>query len=286
MQVELNLNAEADMIAAAIIEGMNEMIEEPKPEEKPKALKKAQKPKDAPKESNKDKAAKAKPEKPAPVVFKGAAGEYELAADADAKALKAEADAAGKALKAIDKKDSDLLAHYLALGKFQSAAAKLFKSVKVYGLFLKAELPASNDLDPALRSNCKWLWEALNVANAEGSDILSVLQVNRIEDFKSKNPTVIRREYKALKEEAEKAKAAEELGVSVEEAEALEAKEAEAKAEAEKAKVLALIEEFAAAVVKKAKDKEEEAKADLLDVLSAALLGKKKEALELLDSLA
>lgn len=280
MNAQMNLSIEADLIAAAIVEGMNEMIEEPKA----KAPKKASKPKaEAPaKESNKAKAEKAKAEKPKPVLFKGAAGEYELAADADAKALKAEADAAGKALKAIDKKDSDLLSHYLALGKFQSAAAKLFKSVKVYGQFLAAELPASQALDPALRSNCKWLYEALNVVGAEGSDILSVLQVNRIEDFKSKNPTVIRREYKAMKEEADKAKAAEELGVSIEEAEEMEAKEAKAKAEADKAKLVEMIKEFAESVMNHS-DKEE-ASANLMDVLSEALMGKKKDAIEMMDS--
>lgn len=277
MNAQMNLSIEADLLAAAIAKGMDDMLEAAAP----KAPKKSAKPKaPAPKESNKAKAEKAKP---ASVMFKGAAGEYELVSYADPKTLKAEAAAAGKALQAIDKKDADLLSHYLALGKFQSAAAKLFKSVKVYGQFLASELPASQALDPALRSNCKWLYEALNVEGAEASDILSVLGVNRIEDFKSKNPTVIRREYKALKDEADKAKAAEELGVSVEEAEALEAAESKAKAEADKAKVLKLIQEFAASVLKNAN--KDEAEANIIDVLSEALTGKKKEAVEMMDSL-
>lgn len=274
------LSVEADIIAAAIAQGMDAMIESAAPEA-PKPPKKASKPKaEAPKESNKAKAEKAKPKA---LLFKGAAGEYELVSHADPKELKAEAAAAGKALAAIDKKDSDLLSHYLALGKFQSAAAKLFKSVKVYGQFLAAELPASQALDPALRSNCKWLYEALNVEGAEAGDILSVLQVNRIEDFKSKNPTVIRREYKALKDEAEKAKAAEELGVSVEEAEAMEEAEAKAKADADKAKLVEMIKEFAASVL--ANGNKDEAEANIIDVLSEALMGKKKEAVEMMDSL-
>lgn len=35
-------------------------------------------------------------------------------------------------------------------------------------------------------------------------DILAVLGVNRIEDYKSKNPTVIKRDYKAKAEEAKR----------------------------------------------------------------------------------
>ena len=167
---------------------------------------------------------------------------YELAQGVDSVELASAVELAGSALDLIQSKDSDLLNHYLMLGQFQSRVSKWFKAPKLYGQFLKAELPASQDIDVALRSNCKWLYEALNEAGADGSDLLSVLGINRIGDFKSANPTVIKREYKnALKEldkKAELEKAAADFGVDVAEAEKLlhDAKEKQAAADKASAK--------------------------------------------------
>ena len=173
--------------------------------------------------------------KPEPVLYKS----FELAEGVDPKAVEAATKSAQEALDAITGTESKLVSSYLALGQFQAEAAPMFKSSKLYGQFVAAELPASQSLDPALRSNCKWLYEALNVSDHEGSDLLNLLEVNRIEDFKSGNPTVIRRTFKAAKAEAEKtaklAAKAEEAGIDVSEAEALIQSEAEAQAKKDQA---------------------------------------------------
>lgn len=163
---------------------------------------------------------------------------YELKEGVDAAAVEAEAAAVADAVAAIAKNDSDLLPSYMALGKFASSVAPLFKSTKLYGQFLAAKAPASTTLDPALRSNCKWLYEALNVADHEGADILSVLGVNRIEDYKSSNPTVIKRAFKEAQKKADKlAKAAEKGFDTANEDEAISAlTAAEKKAEETKTK--------------------------------------------------
>lgn len=137
-------------------------------------------------------------------------------------------DATSKAVDAITRKDADLLAAYLTFGEAQHKLSAMFASTKVYGQALAKAIPATAALDPALRSNCKWLWEALNVPSHEASDILSALKVNRLEDFKSQNPTVIRREYKAAKDSAVKVAAAEANGQSVEDLEKAEKEAAKA----------------------------------------------------------
>lgn len=125
------------------------------------------------------------------------------------------------------------------IGKGAAAIAPMFKSTKLYGQFLAKEIPASQSLDPALRSNCKWLYEALNVEGHEAADLLAVLKINRLEDFKSGNPTVIKREYKAAKAEADKkaklTAKAEAEGVDESEAEKLLKDEAEAQAKKDQA---------------------------------------------------
>lgn len=307
-QLPLNIinNDEAAQDIAGAIDAMinpeanNEESEPAAPSEslpKPKKERKAKesKPKEAkPAVSNNDKAKEKVREKPKAVILKGADGsEYELAADADPKEVQKEAASLRKSLGAIAKKDDSLLSHYLALGKFQSLVSKLFKSTKLYGQYLAKELPESQQLDAALRSNCKWLYEALNVIGAEGSDILSVLGVNRIEDYKSKNPTVIKRDYKAKAEELEKLKAAEELGVSVDELEQEEAAEAEAKAKEERENTEALISQFVAFVTDyhlNAKDPEDlderraQVKLSLRAVLDEFAFGKKKDAFDEMNS--
>ena len=222
------------MTNAMIEDAVNETIE--LVAEKP-APKKGKKP--APKKPAKAKAkAEPKPEpeaKPEPITYHG----YELADGVDVKDIEVAVHNVAEALDKITGTEAQLVGSFLTLGEFQSEASKMFKSTKLYGEFLKAELPASQSLDPALRSNCKWLYEALNVADHESSDILSVLSVNRIEDFKSGNPTVIRRSYKAAKKDAEKAEVlkakAEEAGVDVSEAEKLIEEEAVAQAKKDQA---------------------------------------------------
>lgn len=179
---------------------------------------------------------KQKTEKPAKVEAANIDG-FVLADDANADFIASETEAASVALDLITSKDLDTVVAYLALGKFQSDVSPMFKSVKIYGQYVAAKLPASAALDPALRSNCKWLYEAISGKNDAG-DILTVLEVNRIEDYKSGNPTVIRRNYKAAVDDAAAKAAAEEAGTSVEELSKAE-KEA-AKAEKDAAWKLAL----------------------------------------------
>lgn len=82
----------------------------------------------------------------------------------------------------------------LKVGKLMSDRAKETPSTKVLGLMLKEKYPEIASLQPCYRSDCRWLYEAL--LGERDADILDVLDVSRIEDFKSQNPTVIRREYR------------------------------------------------------------------------------------------
>ena len=198
--------------------------------------KKAKKPTVAPAATPEEIGAKA-PAKSEPVTFHG----FELKADVDTKALEEDTKALAEAVDAINRKDADLLSSYLTIGKAASKIAPLFKSTKLYGQYLAQEVPATQTLDPALRSNCKWLYEALNVKEADGSDLLKVLGVNRIESFKSGNPTVIKREYKNAVKKAEALDKCQAMGIDAEDADealasmakaAKEAKEAEAVKEA------------------------------------------------------
>ena len=153
---------------------------------------------------------------------------YELAEGADLETVIMFAGNASIALDQIGEKDKALVGSYLVLGEFQSKVAPMFKSTKIYGQFLKDKLPGSQNLDPALRSNCKWLFENLG----EVTQTL-VPGANSIEAYKSANPTVIRRDYKAAKDAADKLAKAEESEKTVEELEAEE--KANAKEEAKKA---------------------------------------------------
>jgi len=128
----------------------------------------------------------------------------------------------------------------------QSSVVDMFASKKVYGQYVAAKVPDSAFMDAALRSNCKWLWQALNKADHEASDLLTILGVNRIEDFKSANPTVIRREYREMAEIVKAQAKAEAEGKTIEELDAeSEAKEAEAKKKAE-VEGLAIFSQFVA----------------------------------------
>ena len=176
---------------------------------------------------------KAKPEpvaKPAPATIDGIA----LKEGTDAATVQAATAIALDAVSAIVRKDEDLLLGYLALGGFQSNLKTFFASTKLSGQYVAKAIPDSAKLDPALRSNCTWLFEACNGFN-DASDILSVLAVNDIASFKSANPTVIRREYKAKKDALAKKIALAESGIDVDDEEAIADAEAKAK-ETDKAK--------------------------------------------------
>ena len=167
---------------------------------------------------------------------------FDLIEGADAKDIAAKAKAVSKAADAIQRKDNDLLASYFAIGEFASAVAPMFASPKVYGQYLAKAAPASASLDPALRSNCKWLWEAVNDANHDAfADLLVHLGLNpkandrtaEIAKFKSGNPTVIRREYTAAKKKSETLATAKERGLDLSNEE--EAMKSVAKADKDKA---------------------------------------------------
>lgn len=146
----------------------------------------------------------------------------------DVESFKESEKAAISAIDAINRKDADLLDSYLALGSFNSAASKVFKSTKDLGKYIAKHVPASQDLDAALRSNCKWLWEALNDPEHDAYGSLLVKlglakegdnrdPVELLKSYKSANPTVIRREYSNILKAEDAHRKAEELGVSPEE---------------------------------------------------------------------
>jgi hypothetical protein len=226
----------AELIQDAVNEAIEEMATQPTPEaDKPKAgpKPKADKPKAAPKSKAEPKPKAEKPApapKPEPITIDG----FEVKEGADLVFLSEATKMANEAIESINRKDADLLGQYLSLGMFQSSVADMFASTKVYGQYVAAKVPASASLDAALRSNCKWLYEALNKEDHEAADILTILGVNHIENFKSANPTVIRREYKSRAEIAYAQAEAAAKGKTVEELEAeAEAEEAEAKKKAE-----------------------------------------------------
>jgi hypothetical protein len=169
------------------------------------------------------KAPKAKVEEPAVVIEPTTFAGFEVKCTAaEAEALTQTAEAAKAAVEAISRKDQDLLTSYMLFGHFQSEVSKMFVSTKVYGQYLAKEMPATKSLDAALRSNCKWLYEALNVLGHDASDLLVVLGVNQIADFKSGNPTVIKREYSAAKKKEAATEKAKESGIEVSEGEDVE----------------------------------------------------------------
>jgi hypothetical protein len=276
--------SDTDLIQDAVNEAIAEMATQPTPDaEKPKAgpKPKAEKPKagpkpkaERPKAGPKPKAEKPAPEpkpepKPEPLMIDG----FEVKEGTDLAFIYLATKTANEAIEAINQNEADLLKQYLSLGMFQSSVVDMFASKKVYGQYVAAKVPDSVFMDAALRSNCKWLWQALNKADHEAADILTILGVNRIEDFKSANPTVIRREYREMVETAKAKAKAEAEGKTVEELEAeAEAKEAEAKKKAE-AEGLAVFSKFVALFESRLPKKT--LNDILLPVLKEAVSGKK-----------
>lgn len=260
-----------DALNAAIENAMDDLMNITNAEAEGPKPKKARKPKVKPvKTAEEVNASKANPQPVEPYEIDG----FAINEDADAAAIQKETDEAREAVEKINSKDADLLPAYLKLGEYAYEIAPLFKSKKIYGQFLAVKIPASQSLDAALRSNCKWLYEALNVQESENSDLLGILGVNRIEDYKSANPTVIRRDYTNAKKQAEAQKVAESEGKTVDELEA-EAK-AQAKEAAEKRN-----EDFMAAMLvmaaeAKSKATKEAVASYIADTLQAIILSNSK----------
>lgn len=101
--------------------------------------------------------------------------------------------ATAKAKVAADKQL--MLEGYLEFGRELSQLAKENPSTKIRGQIIAERYPDSKHLDAALRTNCKWLYEALHDNDHEAANILTVLRVGSIHDLGSECPTVIRRLY-------------------------------------------------------------------------------------------
>lgn len=227
---------ENEAMSNAMTEAMEEITEAA--EEAPKAApkRKAKKPaakKPTTKQDARDEEQPEEPKKPEPTTYAG----FEVAEGVNPSDIQTMEAETADCLSNIQGKDAALLGDYLTLGKFLSSIGAMFKSTKIAGEYRKKNLPESENLDPALRSNCKWVWEALNLSDHEGSDLLSVLGVNRLEDYKSQNPTVIKRAWRDAKKAEETKAKAEELGVEEEEVSKAEkeAKKAEEEAKIEEA---------------------------------------------------
>lgn len=230
---------EAEALAQAVDAALGELVATPEDAPKPKGRKAKQKTQETKPEDNPEETKQSETKMPPAVPNVGG---FELRPEADPTIIANALEAAQAAAERINSKDADLLGAYLEIGKLAAEIAPAFKSMKVYGQALAKLVPASQSLDPALRSNCKWLHEALH---ATDSDLLVTLNVNRLEDYKSANPTVIRREYKAVKDAQAEAKEAEEAGLTVEELEAKEKADKETAAKNEALNLAAAIEAIA-----------------------------------------
>lgn len=87
----------------------------------------------------------------------------------------------------------------LNFGREISQLRKDIPSTKQRGQEIAIRFPASKKMDVALRSDCRWLFEALHIKNGNDSDILDVLSIASIYEVGSDNPTVIRRKYRQAK---------------------------------------------------------------------------------------
>jgi len=94
------------------------------------------------------------------------------------------------------KRHEEKLSDYLNLGRFLSKAKPAFNNNKPFGQFIASVLPKSQELQSSLKSDAKWLYEALHKPGSPGGDILKVLELEDMANFKSANPSVIREEYR------------------------------------------------------------------------------------------
>lgn len=214
---------------------------------------------------------------------------FAIAEDADIEEVAHATDEANKALGKIAGKDKDLLGAYLALGGFQHNATKWIPSSKIRGAYVAAKLPQSQNMDPSLRSNCTWLFEALNIATHEAADMLMIFGLMRegdnrkpeeiIAEYKTQNPTVIRREYKKAKEAYEAEQKAKAAGKPIEELEKEEkaAKEAQAKKDAATAKrqLTALLKRVRNMAMEH--EEKEDAVTEIMDIMATMLEQKNRQ---------
>lgn len=101
--------------------------------------------------------------------------------------------------------NTNILKATLLFGEQSSLLKQIIPSTKLRGTELAKRFPESQNIDPALRSNSLWLYEALNTPGHPANDILAVLSLRRIEDIcvQTGNPTVIRRMYSKAKVNAQ-----------------------------------------------------------------------------------
>lgn len=232
---------------------------------------------------------------PEPVKQKPTLEGAELVEGADVEVITKATEEVTDAISKIGSKDSDLLDSYLALGKYAASISPMFNGPKQYGMYLAKKVPESAKLDAALRSNCKWLWQALNDPEHEGSDILVVLGgINDIASFKSANPTVIKREYQKAKKAKDAQKALKDDGIDVEDAEEALATVSKAAKEAANAELVAKLtamaermEKVINASLSKTKPEMAAISIDVMgnfrDVIGELLIGTRKEAVEMME---
>lgn len=115
-------------------------------------------------------------------------------------ALKTEAKKAAQLVKKeLEDRRVPILRARLTMGRYQHELRKQMPSTKLYGIQLAQDIPETQDMDDALRSNQKWLYEALYVPGSEGNDIRDILGIENLADFHSDSATVIKRKYKKHK---------------------------------------------------------------------------------------
>lgn len=64
------------------------------------------------------------------------------------------------------------LSCHLAFGEFSSTSKPMFRSTRKHGEFIAKMVPKSAIMDAALRTNSKWLWEALNIPDHTAATFL------------------------------------------------------------------------------------------------------------------
>lgn len=84
--------------------------------------------------------------------------------------------------------------YFLMVGELLYIYRLQFKSNKVFGKFLKEQVPDIAAMRNDLRSNCIWLHK--KTSGRGKRKLLRLLGVKNLRDFRSNNPTVIRRAYR------------------------------------------------------------------------------------------
>ena len=87
------------------------------------------------------------------------------------------------------------------LARFMHKLKGTTSSTWVYGRTLKEQLPQSQVLKSSSRSDLLWIYRALYVPGAPGKDLLEVLGAESLEQLRSDEPQVVRREYRKRTEQ-------------------------------------------------------------------------------------